>query len=80
MLQTSYGRVELVTYGKQTGEWLECQLAINGDLAIPFSIHRSDWDNYKTEQERIEMLARQSVGLLESYGDARSQPRIEGAL
>lgn len=76
-MQTAYGKVEIITIGQKNGEWRECQLAIDGKLAIPFSVHEEDWRAYPTEEKRIEMLARQSISLLDSYGDAREQPRIE---
>lgn len=76
-MQTAYGKVEIVTIGLKQGEWRECQLAIDGKLAIPFSVHEEDWRSYRTEGERINMLARQSISLLDTYGDAREQPRLE---
>lgn len=70
--------VEIITYGKESTsnpEWLLCQLALDGRLAPEFSIHKADWRSYATDEARMEMLTRQSVGLLDEFGDAR-QARI----
>jgi hypothetical protein len=77
-MRTTYGNVEIVTIGLKQGEWRECQLAVDGKLAIPFSVHEEDWRSYRTEEERLQMLTRQAISLLDSYGDARQLPRIEG--
>jgi hypothetical protein len=76
-MQNPYGKVEVVLIGQKNGEWRECQLAVNGRLAIPFSVHESDWRAYDSEDKRLEMLSRQAISLLDTYGDAREQPRIE---
>jgi hypothetical protein len=76
-MQSPYGKVEIVTIGLKQGEWRECQLAVDGRLAIPFSVHEEDWRSYTSDEKRLEMLARQSISLLDTYGDAREQPRIE---
>jgi hypothetical protein len=73
-------KVEIINIGQRNGEWYECQLAVDGKLAIPFSVHAEDWRNYPSEDKRLEMLTRQAISLLDEFGDARSQPRIEGGL
>lgn len=69
-----YGKVELVRYGQDdpdNSEWFVCQLAVDGRLSVPFSIHKADWLSYPNEEQRIQMLTRQAIGLLDQYGDAR---------
>lgn len=76
-MQTIHGKVEILTIGRKEGEWRECQLAVDGRLAIPFSVHEADWQAYQTDDERIQMLTRQAVSLLDEFGDARERPMIE---
>jgi hypothetical protein len=66
--------VEIITFGKEdpsNPEWVLVQLALDGRLAPEFSIHKADWRSYSSEESRMEMLTRQSVGLLDEFGDAR---------
>lgn len=66
-------KVEFIRYGVKQGEWRECQIAIDGVLGLPFSVHESDWRMYRTDAERNEMLTRQAIAMLQDYGDARHQ-------
>jgi len=74
MSSSNSSRVEIITYGRtdpSNPEWLLCQLALDGRLAPEFSIHKADWRSYSTDAARMEMLTRQSAGLLDEFGDAR---------
>lgn len=69
-----YGKVEILRYGQDdpsNGDWLICQLAVDGRLAPSFSIHKADWRAYEKDEDRLAMLTRQSIGLLDEFGDAR---------
>lgn len=58
---------------REQGEWMSVEVAVDGNLAIPFDVHKSDWRNYPDEDSRRAMLERQALGLLDTYGDARCQ-------
>ena len=78
-MQTLYGKVEIIRFGQEdpdNSEWLVNQLAVDGKLAPAFSVHKADWQEYQDENSLIQMLTRQSIGLLDEFGDAR-HARIE---
>ena len=63
--------VEVVEQGTKVGEYRRCQVAIDGNLAIPFDVHEADFIGFPSDHLRVAFLARQGMSLLETYGDAR---------
>lgn len=55
------------------GGWITIRCAVDGKLAIPFEVHASDLEQYKTDEEFLAFCERQGGTLLEQYGDARQQ-------
>lgn len=67
-------RVEVLQFMREdplNNEWLRFQLAVDERLAPEFSVHKADLAEYRDEQKLIDMLTRQSIGLLDEFGDAR---------
>lgn len=74
-------RVEVIEPGTKVGEMRRCRVAIDGTPSIPFEVHEADFQRYPSDKSRAEMLARQAMGLIETYGDGRCpRPVFAGAL
>lgn len=56
---------------RPVGEYLQVRAALNGNLAIPFDVHKSIRGQFRTEAAFEDYLARQVTTLLDTYGDAR---------
>lgn len=44
--------------------------ALDGQLVVPFGVHKADW-NPMSEEQLMPFLKRQAASMLELYGDAR---------
>jgi hypothetical protein len=72
--------VELLHYGPdlEDSEWMVAQLAVNGVLAVHFSVGKPEVASF-SETELAQFLERQARSLIERYGDARD-PRPDPSL
>jgi len=48
------------------------QLAVDGVLCVPFTVHKETLERFPTEEAWLDFLARQAVALISRYGDARN--------
>lgn len=48
------------------------QLAVNDVLCVPFTVHKSTRERFRTEKAWLGYLTRQAVALIDLYGDARN--------
>ena len=55
------------------GEWTLAQLAVNGVLACPVEVPEETRRSFPTDDAFIAYLVRQSKGLIDQYGDYRTQ-------
>jgi hypothetical protein len=67
---------ELLERSEPREGWITVRCAVNGKLAIPFQVHRSDIEQYRTEKEFLDFCERQGSTLISQFGDAREQ-RVE---
>lgn len=73
--------VEVIEPGTKVGQMRRCRVAIDGVPSIPFDVHEADFQNFPNNTLRTEFLARQAMGLIETYGDGRSpRPVMSDAL
>lgn len=78
-------RIELIEPGTKQGQFRRCQVAVDGTPCVPFDVHEADFLSFRSDRERTEFLARQAMGLIDTYGDARhpkgiiAAPSVAGA-
>jgi len=69
--------VEVVQYTEQPrNNAVTIQLALDGQLAYPFTVGKDDLMAFETEAERTEFLRRSARTLLDVYGDSRDGRRL----
>lgn len=64
---------ELLERSEPRNGWVTIRGAVNGHPAIPFDVHLSDIENFRTDKEFLGFCERQTVTLVEQYGDVREQ-------
>jgi hypothetical protein len=61
---------------KPDGEYFQLRIALNGQLCVPFQVHKSVRETFVRDDDFEKYLERQGQSLLMTYGDAREM-RIE---
>lgn len=65
--------LEILHLGTE-GEWWLAQVAVDDQLAVPFSFHKTVREQMGTDLAFMDYLERQGKALLQAYGDARQWP------
>lgn len=64
---------EFVQSPRRDGEYMRCQIAIDGRLVPSMDIPVPTWYGFDREDQLFDYLVRQGRGLLEQFGDARNE-------
>lgn len=65
---------ELISFAKDpdSSEWYVAQLAVGGNLCVPFSVQAHEIGKLANEAQLMAYLERQAVTMISTYGDARN--------
>lgn len=69
-------KVEVLEPGTKIGQMRRCRVAIDNVPSISFEVHEADFQNFPNDILRNQFLARQAMGLIESYGDGRMPRQV----
>ena len=63
--------MEIIEVKVPVGQMRVCRVAIDSIPSIPFDVHEADFQSFPDSTLRNQFLARQAMGLIETFGDGR---------